>query len=397
MSMFYTLMDMQIDKKVEIANNLMDDFLTRTGIKDPGKNHKTRYLWTDAFAVQSCFALSKEPNGEDYRAYALRIIDLVHSILGKHRDDDPRKGWISGLPADEGSIHPTAGGLRIGKKLPERLNGEPYNQRLEWERDGQYFHYLTRWFIALFQAYKETGDKKYALEAAELIKVGEKFLNMDKGRLRIYWKMNTDLTRPLVTSMGAHDPLDGLLSVISIINAAPETGNSLESLNHDLQVVCHDMSWFTTDPLGIGTLMINTARAAELSLTIKPLPPSIRPEYLFADSLAGLQAYAKRVYNRPEPAENRLAFRECGLSLGFRVLYGMREKYNKMDIDFRELGQFLYLIEDIEDFWSQTANQQSPSWLANEDINSVTLAANLLARNHPEVFCSGPGDDRSAV
>jgi hypothetical protein len=380
-------MDKQIDKYLEVAQKLLDDFLSRTGVKSPGNNQERRYLWTDAFAVQSCFALSHETGENDYKAYGLLLIDLVHSILGKHRKDDPRKGWISGLPAGEGVDHPTAGGLRIGKKLAERLNGEPYNKSLEWDRDGQYFHYLTRWFNTLLQAYLETGNKKYARWSVELIEVTEKFLNRDKGRLRMYWKMNTDLSRPVVGSMGAHDPLEGLVCIISAIDAYPEKRSSLENIRSELHFICQDMSWFTSDALGIGTLMLNTARAAELSVNAKSLPASMRPEYLFADSIAGLQAFTRQVYNRLEHAENRLAFRECGLTLGFRVLYGMRDKYNKLDIDFSELGRFLYLVEDIEDFWSRPSSQNNRTWLAHRDINAVTLAANLLARNHPEVFC----------
>jgi hypothetical protein len=199
-------MDKQIEKNLEVAQKLIDDFLKRTGITDPGRDPNQRYLWTDAFAVQACFALSHEPHGEDYRTYALCLIDMVHSKLGKHRADDPRKGWISGMSSEEGKVHPTAGGLRIGKKLSERLNGEPFNHSLEWERDGQYFHYLTRWFNALLQTYRETGDDKYARWAAELIKTGEKFINREKGMTRMYWKMNTKLSKPMVGSMGGMIP-----------------------------------------------------------------------------------------------------------------------------------------------------------------------------------------------
>jgi hypothetical protein len=381
-------MDKQIDKNLEVAQNLMDDFLRRTGITDPARNSDQRYLWTDSFAVQACFALSHEKNGGEYQAYALGLIDLVHSILGKHRADDPRKGWISGLPAEAGKNHPTAGGLRIGKKLSERINGEPIDHSLEWERDGQYFHYLTRWFNALLQAYRETGKKHYARWAAELIKVGEKFINRDKSGIRMFWKMNTNLTKPMVGSMGAHDALEGLICTISAIDAFPESKTSLEFLEREMQFVCQDMNWFTTDPLGIGTLLLDTARAAELSFNMKPLPASIRPEYLFADSIAGLHAFARQVYNELEPADSRLAFRECGLTLGFRVLYGMKEKYAGLDIDFSELGKFLHLVEDIEKFWTRPSSQKSKTWLAHQDINSVTLAAGLLARNYPRVFCA---------
>ncbi len=380
-------MDKQIAKKLEVSQQLIDDFLRRTGVTGPGGNPGCRYLWTDSFAVQSCFALSHEPDGEEYRAYALYLIDLVHSSLGKFRNDDPRKGWISGLSSIEGKDHPTAGGLRIGKKLSERLDGEPYKQSLEWERDGQYFHYLTRWFNSLLQAYKETGNQKYARWASELIKVGEKFITRDKGSIRMFWKMNTNLTRPMVGSMGGHDALEGLICTISAIDADPENRDSLGQLEHNMQILCQDMNWFTTDALGIGTLLLNTTRAAELSINEKSLPASIRPEYLFADSIAGLHAFSRQVYNELEPADSRLAFRECGLSLGFRVLYGLRERYYKLDLDFHELGRFLYLIEDIEEFWSKPSSQQSQTWLAHQDINSVTLASNLLAKKYPEIFC----------
>ena len=73
----------------------------------------------------------------------------VHQVLGKHRPDESVQGWLSGLGEDEGHKHPTIGGLRIGKKLPERKPSEAYDDRLEWDRDGQYYHYVTKWMHAL--------------------------------------------------------------------------------------------------------------------------------------------------------------------------------------------------------------------------------------------------------
>ena len=75
----------------------------------------------------------------------------MHHVLGRHRDDDPRRGWISGLSEEEGERHPTRGGLRIGKPLNEREPDEPADSQLEWEQDGQYFHYLTKWMHALYR------------------------------------------------------------------------------------------------------------------------------------------------------------------------------------------------------------------------------------------------------
>ncbi len=379
-------MGKQTHKSIEIAHNLMDDFLKRTGIMDSGGDPDQRYLWTDAFAVHSCFALSHEQDGEKYRYYALKLIELVHHTLGKYRDDDPREGWISGMPPDEGEKHPTAGGLRIGKKLPERTTGEPFNQAMEWESDGQYFHYLTRWFNALLQAFTETGEDRYAQWAAELIMASEKFINKNRGMLTMHWKMNTNLTKPVVMSRGAHDPLEGMVCVLSAMDISPQSRIFLEPLKQDFQYLCHDNNWFTTDALGLGCLLLNTARTVALTLTEKTLPPSIRPEYLFAESLAGLDAFSKQVYNKLKPSETRLAFRECGLSLGIRVLYGFREIQNTPLIDLGELEKFIDLAEDIEDFWSNPSNQQA--WRNSRDINTVTLASSLLARFNPGVYCS---------
>jgi hypothetical protein len=74
---------------------------------------------------------------------ALQLVDRTHHTLGRHRNDDPRDGWISGLDAREGESYPTRGGLRIGKGLPEHDPDEAFDERLEWERDGQYFHPTT--------------------------------------------------------------------------------------------------------------------------------------------------------------------------------------------------------------------------------------------------------------
>ena len=84
-------------------------------------------------------------------------------MLGRYRDDEKHSGWISGLDEQAGSHHPTAGGLRIGKPLKERGVNEALDEALEWDRDGQYFHYLTKWIHALCQTAFVTNDFEYAL------------------------------------------------------------------------------------------------------------------------------------------------------------------------------------------------------------------------------------------
>jgi len=73
------------------------------------------------------------------------------ACIGRHRADDPRRG-LDQRARRGGRL----GGLRIGKPLPERGAGEPVDERLEWDRDGQYFHYLTKWMHALDQVARAT-------------------------------------------------------------------------------------------------------------------------------------------------------------------------------------------------------------------------------------------------
>ena len=103
-----------------IVLNLMSEFANLTGLLSDSTLPR-RYLWTDAFAVCNFLGLYLQTRDEQYKKLALHLVDQVHFILGRHRDDDPRTGWISGLSEQEGRLHPTRGGLRIGKGMNERI------------------------------------------------------------------------------------------------------------------------------------------------------------------------------------------------------------------------------------------------------------------------------------
>jgi hypothetical protein len=364
--------------RVQAGRKLMEDFAERTGLSDGGDHRSERYLWTDAFAVQTFFGLAHISGKDVYRALALKLIGEVHQKLGRFHPMDLRKGWISGLPEEEGGKHPTAGGLRIGKKLPERRHDEPFNDRLEWERDGQYFHYLTRWMQALLQSEEETREKRYAVWAAELLQAGAKFIHKSGSQVRMYWKMSTDLSRPLVKSMGAHDPMEGLIYALTILERVPEKASQLQPIIKDLTDCCQGLDWSTTDPLGLGGLLLNIARLADLHVKNVDVPACIRPKKVFTDSLHGLEAY-RQIYNRHLHARQRLAFRECGLSLGLRVLMGFKEKALKADLNVDKLNEFVFLADEIEEFWMNPQNQNSLTWTEHLNINAVTLAASLVA------------------
>jgi len=369
---------MESKERAGIARKLMDDFAQRTGLSGKGGATKERYLWTDAFAVQTFFNLSRVCAVDVYRGLALKLIDEVHQHLGRFHPLDIRKGWISGLSEEQGQKHPTAGGLRIGKKLAERKQNEPLNERLEWERDGQYFHYLTRWIQALLQAEQETNKKNYATEAAELLDAGRKFIDKTGSRIRMYWKMSIDLSRPLINSMGAHDPLEGLICALSILERVPEKASRLQPIIQDLKDCCRGLNWSTTDPLGIGGLLLNINRVVAIDLKDDELPEYIRPEKLLTDCLYGLEAYGQ-MHNPNLSARQRLAFRECGLSLGLRVLARLKEKPKESDLNLNKLDHFIYLADEIEEFWINPQNQNSSTWTEHLNINAVSLAASLVA------------------
>lgn len=370
--------------KPNSARDLMDDFARRTGLGgadgDPGR----RYLWTDAFAVQCFLGLARMTGDVAERDRAPALIDRVHHTLGQHRADDPREGWISGLPEAEGRNHPTIGGLRIGKELPERGPNEPFDERREWDRDGQYFHYLTKWVNALLKAAEETKEEQFGAWAGELLKAGGKFIRKGSPP-RMYWKMSIDLSYPLVPRMGAHDPLDGLVCAESAIRAT-EMESELQKIKKDFETLAAKMDWATADALGIGGLLLDTAIAAELTLENPKLPEPIQPRKLWEDCLASLRVYANRAHSPSAPAAARLAFRECGLSLGIRVLSGVKSRFDPLNIDFGAVDEYLPLADEIESFWREPANQRAESWTGHLDINAVTLAASLIATDQPRAF-----------
>ena len=204
----------------------MTEFADLTGLS-PAGNVPRRYLWTDAFAVCNFLELYRQTGDAEYKELALRLVDQVHTILGRHREDDKRTGWISGLDKQEGIKHPTIGGLRIGKGLNERRPGDAFDERLEWDRDGQYYHYLTKWIHALNCVSRVTGDAAYLTWAMELAKTAHArftYLPSSGGRKRMYWKMSIDLSYPLVESMGHLDPLDGFITYNQLKAATKKFG-----------------------------------------------------------------------------------------------------------------------------------------------------------------------------
>jgi hypothetical protein len=376
------------DSRMETAIDLMTSFADRTGLTS--QHPQQRYLWTDAFAVCNLLGLSRATGDQRYEELALRLVARVHQVLGGHRSDDPRTGWISGLDERVGEEHPTRGGLRIGKRLGERGPDDPFDERLEWDRDGQYFHYLTKWMHALDLAARATQQPRFNLWARELAAAAHTafaYAPPGGGRSRMYWKMSIDLSRPLVPSMGHHDPLDGFVTCVQLQATASDLSGSpggpeLSDEVADFGSMVKGRDWATADPLGLGGLLVDAFRVEQL-MRRGAFPDGELLDELLRAALAGLEHYARQG-ELDRPATMRLAFRELGLAIGLQAVERMHnaveEHRGSPEVRARleDLMRHASLRAEIESFWLEAEHQRAPSWTEHRDINEVMLATSLV-------------------
>ncbi len=368
--------------RTEQAIELMMGFAERTGLT-AGRPHQ-RYLWTDAFAVCNFLGLARMTGEPRFTELALQLVNHVHHILGRHRADDRRSGWISGLPDEQGEAHPTCGGLRIGKPLPQRTPDEPVDVRLEWERDGQYFHYLTKWMHALDQVTRATGQTMFNRWAHELAHTAHRaftYVPRHGAGKRMYWKLSVDLAHPLVESMGQHDPLDGLVTYTQLEATVAGAGPPLHDAIADFAAMVDPRGLATQEPLGLGGLLGDAFRLVQLEQHDAIGRGLVEP--LLAAALAGLGHYVEQPDLRM-PAGRRLAFRELGLAIGLAAMetdaWRGASPSERAGVD--RLCRYLSLRAEIEAFWLQPEHRREGSWVEHASINEVMLATSL----HPEGF-----------
>jgi hypothetical protein len=368
---------------------LMGEFAAMTGLLPVGDAPR-RYLWTDAFAVCNFLGLYRETNDERFRNLALSLVEQVHEVLGRHRADDPRTGWISGLGQREGELHPTIGGLRIGKELNEHVPSAPIDDRLEWDRDGQYFHYLTKWMHALNRVASVTGNPVYRHWAVELAKTAYSKFTYDAAQNRklMYWKMSIDLSYPLVSSMGHHDPLDGLITCCELRAGINGDSEGLFGLTDEIDgfaEMCRGKDWTTDDPLGIGGLLSDALRVAQLMYK-GDLPLEDLLTNILEACRIGLNVFpGSGLFSASD--SYRLAFRELGLSIGLHALERLDrliaeglillKRDQAVGRQIEKLMKYHAVAEAIEDFWLQPVNRKAPVFLEHRDINTVMLATSL--------------------
>ncbi|HET6805430.1 MAG TPA: hypothetical protein VFH59_08335 [Frateuria sp.] len=358
------------------AIELMAQFARRTGLA--ADMAPVRYLWTDAFAVGNFLGLARDGAGPGFDALAQRLIHQVHAVLGHFRADDSRRGWLAGRCGQASDDHPTRAGLRIGKPLPERRPDEPVDERLEWERDGQYFHYLTRWMQALDLAARCRREPQASRWACELADTAHRAFTHAAvhGHRRLYWKMSTDLSRPLVASMGQHDALDGLVTTLVLRATAASLQAPAPPLNEavaDYTAMLEASPLATGDPLGLGGLLMDALRLERL---VRAGAEHCRAllGHILESAAASLPHCQLPLY---APADARLGFRELGLAIGLAAIERLATDDRRLRPAVDALRAQVPLRAAINRFWLEPANRAAFSWTAHRDINEVMLATSL--------------------
>ena len=383
---------MEQNASTSIVREIMMEYADLTGLLSD-KVAPRRYLWTDAFAICNFLELYHQTGDDHFIELALHLVGQVHHVLGQHRNDDPRTGWISGLDEQEGRMHPTRGGLRIGKGMNERRPNELYNAQLEWDRDGQYYHYLTKWMHALnlvSQVTRESTYNRWAIELAKTAHAGFTYSYSFRQQKRMYWKMSIDLSYPLVSSMGHHDPLDGFITYRELqATAAKDSKKSRElDLSEEITYIadmCKGESWATDDPLGLGELLSAAYKLTQLIVN-EDLEQTDLLDILLNAARIGLLSYERR-NPLTLPADYRLAFRELGLSIGLHAIEKLLGLIWQTPHDFKmkhrlqsraeDLLRYVPLGDIIEKYWHEPKNRNAESWTAHRDINMVMLATSL--------------------
>jgi hypothetical protein len=228
---------------------------------------------------------------------------------------------------------------------------------------------------ALDQTARACGRPEHALWARELAVAAHRgFVHAPRGSARkcMVWKASTDLARALVPSMGQHDPLDGYVTCVQLATP-PSVGPDLAPAIADFRALIEPAQLATTDPLGLGGLLCETHRLAQLGGDGALVPA------LLAAAEHGLAALAG-TFDPGGRAAHRLAFRELGLALGLAAgarLAGLPALPGEVRERAQRIARLAPLGERIVAFWLDPASRATPAWQAHADIDDVMLAACL--------------------
>lgn len=208
----------------------------------------------------------------------------------------------------------------------------------------------------------------------------------------MYWKMSTDLSRPLVTSMGQHDPLDGLVTALTLRATATALHVEVIGLDHAITnyaAMLEGSPLATQDPLGLGGLLMDALRLERVlrtgADTYRPLLGHILESAAASLPHCQLQLLA--------PADARLGFRELGLAIGLAAIErlatglatGPLADSPRLRRQVENLHAQAPLRQTINAFWLHSVHRRAASWTEHRDINEVMLATSLA----PEGWLTG--------
>lgn len=372
------------------ATEIMVGYAERTGLL--GTRRALRSLWPDALALFNLLELARRTHDSDLLDLARRLVSQVHEILGAFRPDDIRKGFLSGPPQYTPTrLHPTLGGLRMGADLPERAAEDSFDPALEPERDGQYFRDLMRWTRALRLMAEHTGDDCYQAWAVELADTTHRaftYYSADDRKRRMFLKMSTDLTRPLIPSMGQYDPLDGWLTCEELKYTAssevelPAVWPSLHEASLDFAALLAKSPLHTVNPVGIGELLVNACRLAQL-MQAKQSNDIALLRALLGSAADGLTICLQTAQIDQSDA-TRVAHRELSLSIGLSAVSWLNADPARMPVDreaqllLTRLSRYIPFGTDLRAFWLAPEVSRSLQWASRRNLSEVMLASSLI-------------------
>jgi hypothetical protein len=240
-----------------------------------------RYLWTDAFGVVLLVSLHAATGERRYLDEAEWVVAEVDRVLGRPR------------------------GIRIGEAP---------------DRDGQYFHYLAMWMVALGVLGRHVPG--YAQKGIELVRqVHDPFVLPGRG---VLWKMTEDLRGPYPGyGFGALDAFDGyiayrLLDQDALAREIGDMGTLIARAAPELVI---------TQDLGIGMMLWMTQFFPEESWA--------RTQRTRCLSTLD-RMWVEEGYFCREPAlrQVRFAFTNYGVAVGLQAVGAMPERVRRLNAYF---------------------------------------------------------------
>ena len=149
--------------------------------------------------------------------------------------------------------------------------------------------------------------------------------------------------------------------------------------------ICRGIGLATDDPLGIGGLLFDASRIAQLMIK-GGLKNADLLERVVDSAQMGMVAFAG-CGSLEHPAEYRLAFRELGLSIGLSAVKrlsacidenpGLFGRMSRLNRGVEALMEYRPVGESIRQFWMESKNREAGTWIEHRAINMVMLATSL--------------------